>query len=536
MKNTNLKLLVLALVGLFLTNCQRDDAPEVLPQEEPVSTVDPQAVVSLNEAKSLFEASENQKRTTNSVSRSRQPFVELETDWQYFLQTQTLIGDAYAKIPITIIGADWDTECSAEMLFLKENGVTEPYLFITEPDSLTNDNRIVNADFYLFTPKGEFISAYRMTDGVISHQLVPKVKANYRLVVDTEVTPTGRKKPKKTKGAQASIKVDGKKEDSGGLDNGNGSGGGGGGGVASGDGGDAPIQLEPVNVYGTRPVHYSSYPTYNGNDYGNFTKGKDPKPSENGAGSGSGGGSSSSAVGVTIVKGKKKLKTIDDEEKEKKEEKKQDKREDTIKDSLTNRCAKALLAQAPNLNNDIAKILRETFGTNNKFNLTILEDNKLRGSSTDAYYHLISMSKEKGEVEIYFNPDILNSATNEYILVTMYHEAIHAFLSYEKKQLGDKFNEKYPSVYYYRAIGIHNGVAYDRFQFLRDQKGGHFQFEPFIDKLVDAIRSYNHNIPLDTAKAMAKTGIVREMFDWEIRLNQNEREGNNNKKGTKCTP
>ena len=532
MKNTSLKLLVLALVGLFLTNCQRDDAPEVLPQEEPVPAVDPQAVVSLDEAKSLFEASENQKRTTNSVSRSNYPLIELETDWRYFLQTQTLIGDAYAKIPITIIGAD----LSAEMLFLKENGITEQYLFITEPDSLTNDNRIVNADFYLLTPKGEFISAYRMTDGVISHQLVPKVKANYRLVVDTDVTPTGRKRPKKTKGTPASIKVEGKTEDPGESDRESGNGGGVGGGLASGGGGDAPIQLEPVSVYGTRPVHYSSYPTYNGNDYGNFTKGKDPKPSENGAGSGSGGGSSSSAVGVTIVKGKKKLKTIDDEEKEKKEEKKQDKREDTIKDSLTNRCAKALLAQAPNLNNDIAKILRETFGTNNKFNLTILEDNKLRGSSTDAYYHLISMSKEKGEVEIYFNPDILNSATNEYILVTMYHEAIHAFLSYEKKQLGDKFNEKYPSVYYYRAIGIHNGVAYDRFQFLRDQKGGHFQFEPFIDKLVDAIRSYNHNIPLDTAKAMAKTGIVREMFDWEIRLNQNEREGNNNKKGTKCTP
>ena len=311
MKNTNLKLLVLTLVGLFLANCQRDDAPEVLPQEELVPALDPQAVVSLNEAKSLFEASENQKRTTNSVSRSRQPFVELETDWQYFLQTQTLVGDAYAKIPITIIGSD----LSAEMLFLKENGITEQYLFITEPDSLTNDNRIVNADFYLLTPKGEFISAYRMTDGVISHQLVPKVKANYRLVVDTEVTPTGRKKPKKMKGAPASIRVEGKKEDSGGIDE-KGEGGGGGG-VASGDGGDAPIQLEPVNVYGTRPVHYSSYPTYNGNNYENFTKEKDPKPSENGR------GSSSSDVGVGIVKGgknSKNMRTIDDEEKEKKEE------------------------------------------------------------------------------------------------------------------------------------------------------------------------------------------------------------------------
>lgn len=313
MKNTNLKLLVLALVGLFLTNCQRDDAPEVLPQQEAVPTVDPQAVVSLNEAKSLFEASENQKRTTNSVSRSNYPLIELETDWQYFLQTQTLIGDAYAKIPITIIGSD----LSAEMLFLKGNGITEQYLFITEPDSLTNDNRIVNADFYLLTPKGEFISAYRMTDGVISHQLVPKVKTNYRLVVDTEVTPTGRKKPKKMKGAPASIRVEGKKEDSGGLDDGNRGTGGGGGGSGSGDGGDAPIQLEPVNVYGTRPVHYSSYPTYNGNNYENFTKEKDPKPSENGR------GSSSSDVGVGIVKGgknSKNMRTIDDEEKEEKEE------------------------------------------------------------------------------------------------------------------------------------------------------------------------------------------------------------------------
>ena len=315
MRKRTFKFGMLALVALALTYCQREDAPEA-PQQAPVPTVAPQAVVSLNEAKSLFEASENQKRTANSVSRRKYPFIELETDWRYFEQTQTLVGDAYSKIPVTIVGSD----LSAEMLFLKEDGITEPYLFITEPDSLTNDNRIVDADFYLFTPKGEFISAYRMTDGVISHQLVPKVKANYRLVVDTDVTPTGRKRPKKTKGTPASIKVEAKTEDSGGLDNGNGSGGGGG--VASGDGGDAPIQLETVNVYGTRPVHYGSYPTYSGNSYGNFTKGKDPKPNEDGIGGGNG-GSSSGDVGVSIVKGRnktKKMRTIEDDEEEEKEE------------------------------------------------------------------------------------------------------------------------------------------------------------------------------------------------------------------------
>ena len=532
MKNTNLKLLVLALVGLFLTNCQRDDAPEVLPQEEPVPAVDPQAVVSLNEAKSLFEASENQKRTTNSVSRSRQPFVELETDWQYFLQTQTLAGDAYAKIPITIIGSD----LSAEMLFLKENGITEQYLFITEPDSLTNDNRIVNADFYLLTPKGEFISAYRMTDGVISHQLVPKVKANYRLVVDTEVTPTGKKKPRKTPPLESIEDPNNKKEDSGGLDDYEG----------GGDGDDDPIQLDPVDVYGTIPAHYGSYPTYNGNNYENFTKEKDPKPSENGTGGGNG-GSSSSDVGVGIVKGGKKsknIRTIDDEEKEEKEEKKQDKREDTIKDSLTTPCAKSLLAQAPNLNNDIAKILRETFGTNNNINVTFKEKNSLRGTTTSGETTRLKSSEGIIDIEIGLNPDILNSATKEYILATMYHEVIHAFLRVELAKLGESaFYKKYPNSFIhngtglleYNEKGVIKYIPYSKIEFVI---GDHFQLEPFINNLANAIQSFNPNMPTEVTKALAKVGIIqqKDLSPKEIEYNFNEKVGNNNKIGTKCTP
>ena len=536
MKNTNLKLLVLALVGLFLTNCQRDDAPEVLPQEEPVPAVDPQAVVSLNEAKSLFEASENQKRTTNSVSRSRQPFVELETDWRYFLQTQTLAGDAYAKIPITIIGSD----LSAEMLFLKENGITEQYLFITEPDSLTNDNRIVNADFYLFTPKGEFISAYRMTDGVISHQLVPKVKANYRLVVDTEVTPTGKKKPRKTPPLESIEDPNNKKEDSGGLDDYEG----------GGDGDDDPIQLDPVDVYGTIPAHYGSYPTYNGNNYENFTKEKDPKPSENGTGGGNG-GSSSSDVGVGIVKGgknSKNMRTIDDEEKEKKERNKQYKRKDTIKDSLMNFCAKELLKQVPNLDNDIAKILRETFDTNDCFNITFVQESLKDDTDGNTKYIYVSDKKDVIDIQITLNSKMLNTATNEYILATIYHEVLHAYFNVELAKLdfdNKKFEQKYPGAIIHNATGLYTykernvtkSVPYSKIEFVTEKKG-HLQLVPFIDKLAKAIQSYNSNIPTDVAKAIARMGIVqgKDMSDWEIAYNINERTGNNNRKGTKCTP
>ena len=263
MKNTNLKLLVLALVGLFLTNCQRDDAPEVLPQEEPVPTVDPQVVVSLDEAKTLFDATEKQKSMINATSRSKQPLIQLETNWRYFEQMQTLTGDAYAKIPITIIGADWDTECSTEMIFVKKNNVAKQYLFVTEVDSLTNDNRIVNADFYLLTSKGEFISAYRMENGIITNELIPKYKRNYRLVVNAELDRMSRKPKKRNNFTLSMFSNWSTENDSEGDDDcGDGAPWGSGGSGTEQD----PFQLNPVTLVGERKNQinnsYTPYPTY----------------------------------------------------------------------------------------------------------------------------------------------------------------------------------------------------------------------------------------------------------------------------------
>ncbi len=508
MSHKIIKFGMLALVALALTYCQREDAPEA-PQQDPVPAVDPQAVVSLNEAKSLFEASENQKRTANSVSRRKYPFIELETDWRYFEQTQTLVGDAYSKIPITIVGSD----LSAEMLFLKEDGVTEPYLFITEPDSLTNDNRIVNADFYLFTPKGEFISAYRMTDGVISHQLVPKVKANYRLVVDAEAAQAGRKK-RDFDISILSVYYDCCTEirpDSGGDCDCNG-----------GEPEENPFQLEEVTVYGKRKKRinnsYTPYPSYT--PY---------KPNNNGFPIKEGGRGSSNVGAGLAIDGDNTA---------------EDKREDTIKDSLTNRCAKALLAQAPNLNNDIAKILRETFGTNNNINVTFKEKNSLRGTTTSGETTRLKSSEGIIDIEIGLNPDILNSATKEYILATMYHEVIHAFLRVELAKLGESaFYKKYPNSFIhngtglleYNEKGVIKYIPYSKIEFVI---GDHFQLEPFINNLANAIQSFNPNMPTEVTKALAKVGIIqqKDLSSKEIEYNFNEKVGNNNKIGTKCTP
>ena len=516
MKNTNLKLLVLALVGLFLTNCQRDDAPEVLPQEEPVPAVDPQTVVSLDEAKSLFEASENEKRTTNSVSRRKYPFIELETDWQYFEQMKDLEEMPYAKVPVRISR----TELNGEVLFLKKDGKTKQYLFLTQIDSIMTDRRIINADFYLLDTKGVFLSAYRMTDGVITHKIVPKRKGSYRFIDNNESSTTAQK-PICRSCPSIIAPLPPFMDDEGDEDNPKERGEGEGGGYDY-------FVLEPVTVYGRFPrksrynsdfPHYTYY-DYSPYNYGDFYDDRDREDRRISLQElrerrrAIGGGGSSSNIGAGMAK-----------EEEKKEEKKQDKREDTIKDSLTNPCAKALLAQAPNLNNDIAKLMRNTFGTSDKFNITV--SNKYLIGATGSYN-----GQKNGDVincDIFLDDNMLKTATQEYILVTLYHEVLHAFFDVERNRLGEEeFKQKYLSVREtYLPIG--NGNQERRYLLMND----HSKFNSFIETLAQSILSFNRSFPLEKARALAKEGIVEKYMLSSTEENFiNEQKGGNG--GSKC--
>lgn len=516
MKNTNLKLLVLALAGLFLANCQRDDAPEVLPQEEPIPAVDPQTVVSLDEAKSLFEASENEKRTTNSVSRRKYPFIELETDWRYFEQMKDLEEMPYAKVPVRISR----TEVNGEVLFLKKDGKTKQYLFLTQIDSITADRRIINADFYLLDTKGVFLSAYRMTDGVITHKIVPKRKGSYRFIDNNESSTTAQK-PICRSCPSIIAPLPPFMDDEGDGDNPKERGEGEGGGYNY-------FVLEPVTIYGRFPrksrynsdfPHYTYY-DYSPYNYGDFYDDRDREDRRIALQElrerrrSIGGGGSSSNIGAGMAK-----------EEEKKEEKKQDKREDTIKDSLTNPCAKALLAQAPNLNNDIAKLMRNTFGTSDKFNITV--SNKYLIGATGSYN-----GQKNGDVincDIFLDDNMLKTATQEYILVTLYHEVLHAFFDVERNRLGEEeFKQKYLSVREtYLPIG--NGNQERRYLLMND----HSKFNSFIETLAQSILSFNRSFPLEKARALAKEGIVEKYMLSSTEENFiNEQKGGNG--GSKC--
>ena len=215
------------------------------------------------------------------------------------------------------------------------------------------------------------------------------------------------------------------------------------------------------------------------------------------------------------------MKTIDDEE----EEEKEDKREDTIKDSLTNPCAKALLAQAPNLNNNIARIMNNTFGNNNKFNITVR--NKYLIGATGSYN-----GQKNGDVincNIFLDDNMLKTATQEYILVTLYHEVLHAFFDVERNRLGEEgFKQNYPSVREtYLPIG--NGDQERRYLLMND----HSNFNSFIETLAQSIISFNRSFPLEKARALAKEGIVEKYMLSSTEENFiNEQKGGNG--GSKC--
>ena len=488
MRKRTFKFGMLALVALALTYCQREDAPEAL-QQDPVPAVDPQAVVSLDEAKSLFEASENQKRTANSVSRRKYPFIELETDWRYFEQMKDFEEMPYAKVPVRIS----KTELNGEVLFLKKDGKTKQYLFLTQIDSIMADRRIINADFYLLDTKGVFLSAYRMTDGVITHKIVPKRKGSYRIIDNNEASATAEKPICRSCPfiiAPLPFSIDDEGDDP--KERGEGGG-----------GGKDYFVLEPVTVYGRFPrksrnksdfPHYTYY-DYSPYGYGDFYDDRDREDKRIALQElrekrrAIGGGGSSSNVGAGMAK-----------EEEKKEEKKQDKREDTIKDSLTNPCAKALLAQAPNLNNDIARLMRNTFGTSDKFNITV--SNKYLIGATGSYN-----GQKNGDVincNIFLDDNMLKTATQEYILVTLYHEVLHAFFDVERNRLGEEgFKQKYPSIREtYLSIG--NGDQERRYLLMNN----HSNFNSFIETLAQSILSFNRSFPLEKARALAKEGIV----------------------------
>ena len=531
------KLWAVGAMTLVFSYCQREE--EEVPQlrEETVNAVvDTTKIVRLEDAKSLFERAEADKQRVNATRRGA-PYITLEAGWSYFRQAKTLKDDEYAKVPVKVEGLPF----RGEMLFLKKGKELKQYLFITEVHKLTNEGRIADAIFFLFDSRGVFISAKKMTGGRITHRLVPKGMGEYRLLRRPVNYMTMRR------GVRDTLSGDGNEPGGSGIDfpppanipvcNS----------IVKSDygGGDSsPIQLEPVTVYGNKEHNnnhshsapYIPYPVYN-NPYNDWQH----MQGENYNGGSSEEKGNSSSIGVDMAQEEDDTAADESQEDWKGGNKGRateikglkKKPEDTIEDKLTNPCAKALLAQAPNLNNDIARLMRNTFGTSDKFNITVsnysfgntktIAETDCRGSISGGVHEL--------NCSITLNDDVINGASQEYILSTIYHEVIHAYLNVERQTLESvAFKRKYPFVKeQYLSIG---GDPVRRYIFLE----GHEEFTPFIENLARSVMSLpNTNISMEEAIAMAKSGVVERvsLSTREIYLDGEQKFG---RSGTTCTP
>lgn len=192
-------------------------------------------------------------------------------------------------------------------------------------------------------------------------------------------------------------------------------------------------------------------------------------------------------------------------------------------------CAKNLVAQMNNLNSDLSSLIENAFNKNDRINLTIEPDYSLRGTSKDGI--LGQSSKFTHNNQLYFNisvginPDVLKNATKEYILVTIYHETIHAYLALKRLELGEtEFNNQFIGIYVNggRLIGV------------QDPQHWSMAYANFVNGLKNMILSYNPSFNPDRAHALALGGII-SLTPAQTAINQQERNTTNfGYTGTKC--
>ncbi|MCL1670843.1 hypothetical protein [Elizabethkingia ursingii] len=195
-------------------------------------------------------------------------------------------------------------------------------------------------------------------------------------------------------------------------------------------------------------------------------------------------------------------------------------------------CAYALAQQLPNMKNDIAKLLKDTFGNNSKINVSFKAADLATADGTTT----MRGDKNNFDATITLDSGMLSTATKEFILATMYHEVLHAYLLYEWSSLGTSgFFTKYPTAETY-DITLKDGTISKEIRFIKGDDQNHDQMGPFINGLKNAILQYNPNYPPDRAEALAMGGIMNpnSMPQFYVKVNGHEKDGSTAALGQKC--
>lgn len=188
--------------------------------------------------------------------------------------------------------------------------------------------------------------------------------------------------------------------------------------------------------------------------------------------------------------------------------------DENIIDNATTPCVKDLIKKIKdgNFGADLfVKTLREIFDTSAKINITIVEtaiseDGNWVMGPGGGFQDIIHFG---GTLQI--NSNIAPNATQDWILSTMIHEMIHAFIDFQKERLArgiitqSEFNRMFPIFNPDREDQNHATMAY-----------------LYVDKIADILQRNNTSLSREEALGLSRIGLEDTGF-WNINLSQKER-------------
>lgn len=184
----------------------------------------------------------------------------------------------------------------------------------------------------------------------------------------------------------------------------------------------------------------------------------------------------------------------------------------TIIDSLQGYpCAQGILAQLPGLNNTAKTILQNVFGVDSLVNIVFVADSTLpQNVNAQTQVSTMQYNPSSGyfKIRVRMNPWVLKNSSKEFIIKTMFHESIHAYINYQWKKYENglldstSFKLMFPKIWGYKKtpytnLAQHTEIAHS-----------------YVGHIMSIVKSYNSQIADSTNKGISWSGLY-ETQAWK---------------------
>ncbi|MDC1464170.1 M23 family metallopeptidase [Polaribacter sp.] len=171
MKNRKINFIKLGIllfgISILLWNCEKEEVELIKVEAKKELKL---KTVSVEKAKSIFE--NYQKNKPRVFARGESDELTLDPQWETTVQDSLNFTEALLTNTETIINRDGNY--TSKVFFIEVNGSTVSGIHSTFPESTFEDGSLKYGNIYFNDFDGNFLDAYKVTNGIITHRLVPK--------------------------------------------------------------------------------------------------------------------------------------------------------------------------------------------------------------------------------------------------------------------------------------------------------------------------------------------------------------------------